>query len=81
MFSFLLVLTKWHYPQSPAAAAVRRAAINRYLCPPGPPHQTCSSGFAAVVLCWNSQTGRQTDGHRNVIQKLPAYFAGNAKFF
>ena len=45
------MLTSWRYPHSPAArlAAVRRAAIDRYLLPPGP--QQAHAG-----------TDRQTEG-------------------
>jgi len=54
-FSYLRMLTMWHCPHLPAAAA---QCID-ISCPQ---QQTCSSGFAAVGPCWD----RQTDGHCTV---------------
>jgi len=64
VFSFLRTLTTWHYPYSSAArrAAVRRAAIDRYLLPAGPTAANPLCGFAAVGPCWDRQTDeRATD--------------------
>jgi len=74
VFSNLRMLTTWHCPHSPAAAA----AIDRYIsCQPGPQQQTCSSYFAGVGPCWDRETDRRTD---TVLFHRPccAYYAGNA---
>ena len=55
----LRTLTTWHYPHSPAAhrAAVRRAAIDRYLLPSCHNSKLCCCG-----LYWDRQTDGRTDG-------------------
>jgi len=61
VFSFLRTLTTWHYPHSPAArrAAVRRAAIDRYILLAGP----TTAKFAAMAFgaVDNAETDRRTD--------------------
>jgi len=61
VFSFLRTLTTWHYPHSPDArrAAVRRAAIDRYILLAGP----TAAKFAAVAFgaVDNAETDRRTD--------------------
>ena len=57
-------------------------SINIY-CLPGPQQQTCSSGFAAVVPCWDRQINGWTDRQTDVPFHRPCstYYAGSAKTF
>jgi len=49
-------------------------SVSRYLLPPGPQQQICSSGFAAMGPCWDTdrQTDRQTDGLTDTVYIDPA---------
>jgi len=71
LFSFLRTLTMWHYPRAPAPsrAAVRRAAIDRYLLPAGP-------------TAANLQ--QQTDGRMDAVpfhRLCSACYAGSADIY
>ena len=59
VFGLRRTLTAWHYPHSPAArrAAVRRAAIDRYLLPTGP----TAANVQQRVSCCGAMVGH-TDG-------------------
>ena len=62
VFSFLRMLTTWHYPHSPATLLCAAQKSIDISCRPDPQQQTCSSGFAAVGPCWDRQSDRQTYG-------------------
>ena len=57
-------LTTWHCPHSPAArrAAVRRAAIDRYVVPAG--STLHSSKVCCREPCWDRRTDGQTDARQ-----------------
>ena len=66
-------LTTWHCPHSPAArrAAVRRAAIDRYVVPAG--STLHSSQVCCREPCWDRRTDGQTDA-RQMHRPRSAYY-------
>ena len=60
VFSFLQMLTKWHCPHLPAAAAECRQCSNRSISPARRAH--CSKPAAAGLVLWaHARTDRQMD--------------------
>jgi len=83
LFIFLRQLTAWHYPHLLLRAVLwrggrwllsaGRAAIDRYLRPPGPQQQTRSIGLRRS--CMGYTNARTPD---SFINPLPAYYPGSA---
>lgn len=78
VFSFLLMLTRWHCPHSSAASAESWPCSNRLILPVRLAH-SIKPAATGTDRWTNERTDRQMDEYHTITWTLFTYYAGSDK--